>query len=156
GWLNGADHKRLRRTDASLLTVVQLSRKYTHMASCQFSIKSLIVRRESYPIRGAFTISRGSKREAAVVVVELSAITADGREMRGRGECVPYARYGETVDGVVAAIEALGADVAAGMDRQSLRFGVPGGAARNAVDCALWDLECKAANLPAWRLANLP
>jgi L-alanine-DL-glutamate epimerase-like enolase superfamily enzyme len=126
------------------------------MASGQISIKSLIVRRESYPIRGAFTISRGSKREAAVVVVELSAITAGGREVRGRGECVPYARYGETVDGVVAAIEALGADIVAGMDRQSLRVGAPGGAARNAVDCALWDLECKAANLPAWRLANLP
>jgi L-alanine-DL-glutamate epimerase-like enolase superfamily enzyme len=126
------------------------------MEKSQFSIKSLMVRRESYPIRGTFTISRGSKREAVVVVVEISCITTDRREISGRGECVPYARYGETVDGVVAGIEALGADIAAGMDRQSLRFGVPGGAARNAVDCALWDLECKAASLPAWRLANLP
>jgi len=90
------------------------------------------------------------------VVVELSATTADGREIRGRGECVPYARYGETVDGVIAAIEAQAAAVTAGMDRAALQSAMPAGAARNALDCAFWDLECKATGQPAWRLAGLP
>jgi len=119
-------------------------------------VSSLSVRHERYPIRGAFTISRGSKKEAAVVVVELSATTADGREIRGLGECVPYARYGETADGVVAAIEARAPAVTAGMDRLALQAAMPAGAARNALDCAFWDLACKATGLPAWRLAGLP
>jgi L-alanine-DL-glutamate epimerase-like enolase superfamily enzyme len=113
------------------------------------------VRRENYPIRGGFTIARGSKSEAAVVVVELSAITPGGRKIRGLGECVPYARYGETVDQVVAAIVAQAPAIAAGMDRTALQTAMPPGAARNALDCAFWDLECKAAELPAWRLAGL-
>jgi L-alanine-DL-glutamate epimerase-like enolase superfamily enzyme len=91
-----------------------------------------------------------------VVVVELSATTADGREVRGLGECVPYARYGETVDDVVAAIEAQAAAVTAGMGRAALQSAMPAGAARNALDCAFWDLECKATRQPAWRLAGLP
>jgi L-alanine-DL-glutamate epimerase-like enolase superfamily enzyme len=115
-----------------------------------------VVRREAYPIRGAFTISRGSKREAAVVVVELLATSSSGREIRGLGECVPYGRYGETVDGVVAAIEAQAAAVAAGMDRLTLQSAMPAGAARNALDCAFWDLDCKEADQPAWRLAGIP
>jgi len=114
-----------------------------------------MVRQETYPIRGAFTISRGSKKEAAVAVVELVGTTADGREIRGLGECVPYGRYGETVDGVVAAIEAQAPAVASGMDRRALQSAMPAGAARNAIDCAFWDLECKAAGSPAWRLAGL-
>jgi L-alanine-DL-glutamate epimerase-like enolase superfamily enzyme len=113
------------------------------------------VRRENYPIRGAFTIARGSKSEAAVVVVALSATTPDGRKIRGSGECVPYGRYGETVDQVVAAIEAQVPAIAAGMNRTALRVAMPAGAARNALDCAFWDLECKAAGLPAWTLAGL-
>jgi L-Ala-D/L-Glu epimerase len=120
-----------------------------------FSPKLQWVRRENYPIRGAFTISRGSKKEAAVVVAELSATTADGREIRGLGECVPYTRYGETVDGVVAAIEAQAPAIVAGMDRLMLQTAMPAGAARNALDCAFWDLECKATGLPAWKLAGL-
>jgi len=125
------------------------------MNDMYFSPKLQQVRRENYPIRGAFTISRGSKKEAAVVVAELSAITADGREIRGWGECVPYTRYGETVDAVVTAIEAQAPAIAAGMDRLMLQTAMPAGAARNALDCAFWDLECKATGLSAWKLAGL-
>ncbi len=111
---------------------------------------ALTVRIERWPIAGAFTISRGSKTEAMVVVAELS----DGR-YRGRGECVPYARYGETVEGVAAAIEALKPEMARGLDRIGLQQALPPGAARNALDCALWDLEAKRAGRPVHELAGL-
>ncbi len=74
----------------------------------------------------------------------------------GRGECVPYARYGETVSGVVQQIEALGADVTAGLTRAALQDRLPPGAARNALDCALWDLEAKLNDTNVWQLAGLP
>jgi L-alanine-DL-glutamate epimerase-like enolase superfamily enzyme len=111
---------------------------------------SLTVRIEHWPIAGAFTISRGSKTEAAVVVAELS----EGSH-RGRGECVPYGRYGETVDGVAAAIEALGIKIAHGLDRAGLQQALPAGAARNALDCAFWDLEAKRAGRRVHELAGL-
>ncbi len=91
-----------------------------------------------FPIAGTFTIARGSKTEAVVVEVQLR----DGPFI-GRGECVPYARYGETVDDVVATIEALTGDIANGLDRAGLQQHLPAGAARNALDCAFWDLEAK-------------
>ncbi len=112
---------------------------------------SLTVRTEHWPIAGAFSISRGAKTEAQVVVVELN----DGRH-RGRGECVPYARYDETVPGVTAALGALSDKLAFGLDRQALQRAVPAGAARNALDCAFWDLEAKRAGKPAYELASLP
>jgi L-alanine-DL-glutamate epimerase-like enolase superfamily enzyme len=111
---------------------------------------SLTVRIEHWPIAGAFTISRGSKTEAAVVVAELS----DGGH-RGRGECVPYGRYGETVEGVAAAIEALRPVIAGGLDRAGLQQALPAGAARNALDCAFWDLEAKRAGRRVHELAGL-
>jgi L-alanine-DL-glutamate epimerase-like enolase superfamily enzyme len=111
---------------------------------------SLSVRSESFPIAGAFSISRGAKTEAQVVVAELS----DGRH-RGRGECVPYARYGETVAGVMAALGAIGNKLAFGLDRAALQQSMPAGAARNALDCAFWDLEAKRAARPAHELAGL-
>src|SRR5262245_37669165 len=111
---------------------------------------SLSVRIERWPIARAFTISRGAKTEAVVVVAELD----DGRH-RGRGECVPYARYGETVDDVVAAIEAMAAAIADGLDRASLQAAMVPGAARNALDCAFWDLAAKRARRPAHELAGL-
>lgn len=111
---------------------------------------SLTTRAERWPIAGTFTISRGAKTEAAVVVAELS----DGR-YRGRGECVPYARYGETVDTVVAAIEAMRPEIAHGLDRLRLQQAMPAGAARNAIDCAFWDLEAKRAGVPAHVLAGI-
>src|SRR5689334_3982983 len=95
---------------------------------------------ESWPIAGAFTIARGSKREAQVVVVTL---TEGG--VVGRGECVPYGRYGETIEGVVAAIRKAGEIE----DRQQAQTRLPAGAARNAIDCALWDLEAKISGIPA-------
>lgn len=113
------------------------------------------VSRESWPIRGGFTISRGSKRTAEVVVAELSARLPDGRIVRGRGECVPYARYGETVEGVAAAIAAQGDAIASGINRLGLQSLMPAGAARNALDCAFWDLEARMAGLPVWQLAGL-
>ncbi|MFO0995820.1 MAG: N-acetyl-D-Glu racemase DgcA [Alphaproteobacteria bacterium] len=111
---------------------------------------ALDVRRESWPIRGTFTISRGSKTASEVVVVELSA---DGHT--GRGECVPYPRYGESVEGVVAAIESVGPALAKGLDRLGLQSALPAGAARNAIDCAFWDLEAKRAGKDAATLAGL-
>ncbi|HEX2558761.1 N-acetyl-D-Glu racemase DgcA [Phenylobacterium sp.] len=104
---------------------------------------------ERWPIAGAFTIARGAKTEAQVVVVEITEGDA-----RGRGECVPYARYGDTVEGVLSQIESLRDAIEAGLDRERLQARLPAGAARNALDCALWDLEAKLAGHPAWRLAG--
>ena len=111
---------------------------------------SLSVAVERWPIAGTFTISRGAKTEAVVVVVELSAGGA-----RGRGEAVPYARYGETVDGVVSTIEAMRADIARGLDREALQDAMLAGAARNALDCAFWDLAAKTAGRPVHELLGL-
>ncbi|MBV9969189.1 MAG: dipeptide epimerase, partial [Xanthobacteraceae bacterium] len=104
----------------------------------------LLARSERWPIAGAFTISRGSKTEAEVVVAEIR----DGG-LRGRGECVPYPRYGETVAGVLATLEALASEIAQGLDRERLQHALPAGAARNALDCAFIDLEAKRAGRPA-------
>ena len=110
----------------------------------------LSVRSEGWPIAGAFTISRGSKTEAEVVVAEIS----DGAFV-GRGECTPYPRYGETVAGVAAAIAGLADDIRHGLDRSALQRALPAGAARNALDCAFIDLEAKRANRPAHELLGL-
>lgn len=111
----------------------------------------LTVSVERFPIHGTFTIARGSKTEAVVVVAE---IDTDGA--RGRGECVPYARYSETVDGVRALVESLAPEIAAGLDRAGLQARLPAGAARNALDCAFWDLEAKLKGIPAASLAGVP
>nr|WP_217353279.1 N-acetyl-D-Glu racemase DgcA [Ruegeria atlantica] len=94
-----------------------------------------------------FTISRGSRTEANVLTVRVS----DGAH-QGRGECVPYARYNETLESVEAEIASLPRT----FDRAQLMDLLPAGAARNAVDCALWDLEAKRAGKRAWELAGLP
>jgi L-alanine-DL-glutamate epimerase-like enolase superfamily enzyme len=112
--------------------------------------RALSVSVERWPIRGGFTISRGSKREAVVVV----ATIIDG-DRHGHGECVPYARYGESVEGVVQAIEACGPAIAQGLDRANLQALLPAGAARNALDCALWDLDAKRSGRSAAELAGL-
>ncbi|RJT29237.1 dipeptide epimerase [Mesorhizobium waimense] len=96
------------------------------------------VESERFPIAGTFTISRGSKTEAEVITVTIG----DNGHI-GRGECVPYKRYGETMEGVRAAIEALSDRIAGGISRIALLDALPAGAARNAIDCALWDLEAK-------------
>jgi L-alanine-DL-glutamate epimerase-like enolase superfamily enzyme len=110
----------------------------------------LSVRIERWPLANAFTISRGSKTEAVVVVAELS----DGVH-RGCGEAVPYARYGETPEGVVAAIEAMRPALRGGLDRAMLQEAMPAGAARNAVDCAFWDLTAKQTGRRVFDLAGL-
>jgi L-alanine-DL-glutamate epimerase-like enolase superfamily enzyme len=106
---------------------------------------------ERWPIAGSFAISRGSKTEALTVVAELSDGVA-----RGRGECVPYARYGESVDSVRAQIEAMRPQLGAGIDRRGLQTAMPPGAARNALDCAFWDLEAKRTKRPVHELAEIP
>jgi L-Ala-D/L-Glu epimerase len=111
---------------------------------------TLTVRSERWPIAGAFSISRGSKTEAEVVVAELT----DGA-VAGRGECTPYPRYGETVAGVAAAIAGLADDIRRGLDRAALQRALPAGAARNALDCAFVDLEAKRADRPAHELLGL-
>ena len=112
----------------------------------------LSVRIERWPLARAFAISRGAKTEAVVVVAELE----DSDRGRGRGEAVPYARYGETPEGVLAAIEALRPALRDGLDRAALAAALPAGAARNALDCALWDLEAKRTDRRAYELAALP
>jgi L-alanine-DL-glutamate epimerase-like enolase superfamily enzyme len=106
---------------------------------------------EQWPIAGSFTISRGAKTEAVVVVAE---ITSEGHV--GRGECVPYARYGETPKTTLATIQALQQRVSAGLDRHVLQSMLPAGAARNALDCALVDLEAKTLGRRAWELFGKP
>lgn len=107
----------------------------------------LTVTRDTFRLAQVFTISRGSRTEAQVLTVRVS----DG-EATGRGECVPYARYDETLDSVTAQIEGL----PVGVDRAALQTLLPAGAARNAVDCALWDLEAKRTGRRVWDLAGLP
>jgi L-Ala-D/L-Glu epimerase len=102
---------------------------------------------ESWPIAGSFTISRGTKREAVTVVAEVSQ---DG--LTGRGECVPYPRYGETPEATLAALQATTEKLARGLTRPALQTAMPRGAARNAIDCALIDLEAKRAGTRAWTL----
>jgi L-alanine-DL-glutamate epimerase-like enolase superfamily enzyme len=101
------------------------------------------VEAERFPIAGTFTISRGSKTEAEVI-----ACTISQGSHTGRGECVPYKRYGETMNGVRDAIEAMREQIAGGIGQAALLDAMPAGAARNAVDCALWDLEAKIAGKP--------
>ena len=111
---------------------------------------------ESFPIAGRFVIARGAKTQAEVVTVTLERAVARGPGARGRGECVPYARYGETIASVVAQIEAIRPLVEAGDDPWRVLGVLPPGAARNAVDCALWDLEAKTTGVPAFARAGLP
>ena len=125
---------------------------------------SITARAETWPIAGTFAIARGSKTTADVVVA-----TASDGTFAGRGECVPYARYGETtrsviqaIAGIAARINALPEPPADGIDgpersaRLALLQALPAGAARNAIDCALWDLECKRRGAPVWELAGMP
>ena len=106
---------------------------------------------ESWPIRGGFAISRGAKTEAVVVVATLT----DGKT-RGRGECVPYARYGESPESVSATLRAMTPALAAGLTREALQSAMPPGAARNALDCAFWDLDAKRSGRPVYERAGLP
>jgi L-alanine-DL-glutamate epimerase-like enolase superfamily enzyme len=101
-------------------------------------IRALEITLQRYPIAGEFRISRGAKTEADVIVCTIT----DG-EAIGSGECVPYRRYGETMESVAAEIAGIREAIASGLGRDELLARMPPGAARNAVDCALWDLEAK-------------
>jgi len=114
-------------------------------------MSALTITRDTFRLKQTFTISRGSRTEAEVLTVQLT----DG-EYVGRGECYPYARYGESLDSVTAQIKAIESDLAEGLDTKNLQSLMPAGAARNAVDCALWDLAAKRSNTPVWQLAGLP
>ncbi|MEO1562162.1 MAG: N-acetyl-D-Glu racemase DgcA [Pseudomonadota bacterium] len=107
----------------------------------------ITVTRDVFRLAQVFTISRGSRTQAEVLTVK---ITRNG--VMGWGECVPYARYGETLESVTAEIAGLSEEIS----RADLQSVLPAGAARNAVDCALWDLEAKTAGEPAYALAGLP
>jgi L-alanine-DL-glutamate epimerase-like enolase superfamily enzyme len=105
---------------------------------------------KTWPLAQPFVISRGAKTDATTVVVELRA-----GGVRGRGEAVPYARYGESVEGVIESIRAIADEISRGLDRARLQHALPPGAARNALDLALWDIEAKERNIPVWQLAGI-
>lgn len=109
--------------------------------------RKLAVSIERWPIAGSFTISRGAKTEAVTVV---ATVSQDGAS--GRGECTPYPRYDETPEATLEALQAMQEPLAKGLDRAALQAAMPAGAARNALDCALLDLEAKQAGQRAWAL----
>lgn len=111
----------------------------------------ITARHESWPLAEPFTISRGTRTSAEVVVCEI-----ERGGYRGRGECVPYPRYGETVESVLGQIDTVIPELEHRPERSALRRMLMPGAARNALDCALWDLESKAADARAWDLAGVP
>ena len=111
--------------------------------------RSLAAAQEHWPLAAAFVISRGTKTQAEVVV---ATITQDGA--RGRGECTPYPRYGETPASVLAQLHQVQATIESGCGRDELQALLPPSAARNALDCALWDLEAKLSGERAWARAG--
>src|SRR6202000_1359599 len=102
------------------------------------NVPNLTARIERWPIAGSFTISRGAKIEAVTVVAEVSR-----GGLTGRGECVPYPRYGETPEATLAALKAMREPLRRGLTREALQAAMPAGAARNALDCAWLDLEAE-------------
>jgi L-alanine-DL-glutamate epimerase-like enolase superfamily enzyme len=114
-------------------------------------MQRLAIAQESWPIAGSFTISRGSKTTAEVVVV-----TLERAGLTGRGECVPYRHYGETPARVVAAIEERRKDIEQGFGHDAVQALLQPKAAQNALDCALWDLEAKSADKRVWELLGMP
>ena len=110
----------------------------------------LTVTRRAWPLARPVTTAHGVKTTVDVVVAEISDV-----ELRGRGECVPLRRYGETIDGVVAALDAMKGAVASGLNRDTLQHALPPGAARNALDCAFWDMDAKRAYRSVAELAGL-
>jgi L-alanine-DL-glutamate epimerase-like enolase superfamily enzyme len=122
-----------------------------HVPAGHVSLTTLKIetKREVFPLNHPFRISRGSRTEACVVVISVN----DGRHI-GRGEGVPIARYNQSADSVLAQINSIA--TITDLDRDKLPELLPAGAARNALDCALWDLEAKRSGKRAWELANIP
>lgn len=113
--------------------------------------RRLVARIETWPVAGSFVIARGAKTHVDVVVVEI----VEGDHV-GRGEATAIYYHGENAEGVVVQAEAMAGRIADGATRESLLREMPRGAARNAIDAALWDLEAKRTGQPAWGLAGLP
>jgi len=113
------------------------------------STPALTTTLETWPLATAFNISRGVKTKAEVVIANI----CDGSHT-GRGECVPYTRYGETLSEVADTVRSLAPDIANGLKRADLQLLLPPGAARNALDCALWDLEAKRTGTRVWEIAK--
>lgn len=105
---------------------------------------------QRWPIRGSFTISRGSKTQAETIIVEI-----EHQGLTGRGECVPYARYDESIASVLQQIADVIPEIERGITREQLQPLLPAGAARNAIDCAMWDLECKQTGQSVWSQIGL-
>jgi L-alanine-DL-glutamate epimerase-like enolase superfamily enzyme len=108
-------------------------------------LRALNIRHRTFPLRSPFRISRGVKTAADAVTVEL-----EQGGCVGRGESIPYGRYGESVASVMAQIEKVRDAMNAGMGRDELQAQLPAGAARNALDAALWDLESRLSHVPVW------
>lgn len=113
--------------------------------------RTLTVRIERFPVRGAFVIARGAKTHVDVVVAEIAEEGA-----AGRGEATAIYYRGETAEGVAASAAAQAGAIAAGAGRADLLGLMPAGAARNALDAALWDLEAKASGTAVWKTLGLP
>lgn len=113
-------------------------------------MRQIEARAVAWPLKQSFRISRGVKSKTKTVIVELR----EGTDV-GMGECVPYPHYGESIDSVLSQIKSVSARIEEGMSRQSLQAALSAGAARNAIDCALWDLEAKQTNTRAWTLAGV-
>lgn len=111
----------------------------------------LSIVRESFQLAEKFTISRGARTEARVLTVRLSESGCEGV-----GECFPYARYGETLDSVEEQMESIRHELEQSPDPDDLLNLLPCGAARNAIDCALWHLRARQADIAVWALANIP
>ncbi len=107
--------------------------------------------RQSWPIIGDFRIARGAKTHAHTLTAHLHE---NGKT--GRGECVPYGRYGESIESVTTQIKSVRESIERGLSREMLQNALPAGAARNALDCALWDLEAKLTGVPVWQRAGVP
>ncbi len=105
---------------------------------------------QSWPIAGSFTISRGTKTSCETIIAEIT----DG-DIKGRGECVPYARYGENIENTLAEIMSFSKNITDGATKDDLQNIMKAGAARNAIDCAMWDFKAKSTGKPVWQLAGL-
>jgi len=119
--------------------------------SAKVTIKAIA---EDFKIRGKFTISRGSKTVAHVVTCIITDV--ENPSIVGHGECLPYPHFGESVEGTIAQIEKVAPQIAANPSRELLLTLLPPNAARNALDCALWDYEAKKSGKPVWQPAEMP
>ena len=111
--------------------------------------RKLTVVNQNWPLKKTFTISRGKKDSVDLIFLEIQE-----NNNIGRGESVPYLRYGESVEGVIDEIESIRLEIEDGLNREELNLLQKPGAARNAIDCALWDLESKKSGVPAWKCVN--